>query len=119
MHLDKWKVAKILPLFKAGDRDNVNNYRPVSLLPLPGKLLEKIVSAFWDENNILSNNQGGFRKGHSTAATIADSTDDLFQQINLSNTTLAAFVDLKKAFDTVNLNILCLKLQRAGIRDRV
>ena len=120
---DKWKIAKILPLFKGGDRENVNNYRPVSLLPLPGKLLEKIVhkriSTFWEENNILSTNQGGFRKGHSTAATVADLTDDLFQQINLGNTTLAAFIDLRKAFDTVNLEILCLKLQRAGIRDGV
>ena len=118
---DKWKVAKILPLFKGGDRENVNNYRPVSLLPLPGKLLEKIVhkriTAFWDDNAILSNNQGGFRKGHSMAATIADLTDDLFQQINLGNTTLAAFVDLRKAFDTVNLDILCSKLQHAGLRD--
>ena len=120
---DKWKVAKILPLFKGGDRESVNNYRPVSLLPLPGKLLEKIVhkriSAFWDNNNVLSNNQGGFRKGFSTTATIADLTDDLFQQINLGNTTLAAFVDLRKAFDTVNLEILCSKLQRAGIREGV
>ena len=120
---DKWKVAKILPLYKGGDRENVNNYRPVSLLPLPGKLLEKIVnkriSEFWDNNNILSNDQGGFRKGHSTAATIADLTDNLFQQINLGNTTLAAFVDLRKAFDTVNIDILCSKLCHAGIRGKV
>ena len=120
---DKWKVAKILPLFKGGDRENVNNYRPVSLLPLPGKLLEKIVhkriSEFWEANNILSNNQGGFRKGHSTAATIADLTDDIFQQINHGNTTLAAFMDLRKAFDTVNLEILCFNLQHSGIKGKV
>ena len=118
---DKWKIAKIIPLFKGGDRENVNNYRPVSLLPLPGKLLEKIVhkriSNFWDENGTLTANQGGFRKGHSTVATIADLTDDLFQQINLGNTTLATFVDLRKAFDTVNLDILKRKLQLAGIRN--
>ena len=117
---DKWKVAKILPLFKGGDRENVNNYRPVSLLPLPGKLLEKIVHkrilTFWDDNTFLSNNQGGFRKGHSTTATIGNLTDDLFQEINRGNTSLAAFVDLRKAFDTVNLDILKSKLQLAGIR---
>ena len=120
---DKWKIAKILPLFKGGDRESVNNYRPVSLLPLPGKLLEKIVhkriSSFWEDNNILSANQGGFRKGYSTVATIADLTDRLFHHINLGDTTLAAFVDLRKAFDTVNLNILLKKLQLAGIGDEV
>ena len=103
---DKWKIAKILPLFKGGDCENVNNYRPVSLLPLPGKLLEKIVHkiivGFWDNNNFLSKNQGGFRKGHSTTATIGDLTDEIFQEINQGNTSLAAFVDLRKAFDTVN-----------------
>ena len=120
---DKWKVAKILPLFKGGDRENVNNYRPVSLLPLPGKLLEKIVhkqiSSFWDKNEFLSKNQGGFRKGHSTTATIGDLTDDIFQEINKGNTSLAAFVNLRKAFDTVNLGILKSKLQLAGIRGSI
>ena len=119
----KWKIAKIIPLFKGGDRESVNNYRPVSLLPLPGKLLEKIVHkrivSFWDENNFLSANQGGFRKDHSTISSIADLTDDLFHNINEGLTTVAAFVDLRKAFDTVNTNILANKLQNAGIRGTV
>ena len=120
---DKWKIAKVLPLFKGGDRENVNNYRPILLLPLPGNMLEKIVhkriSNFWDNNDFLTKNQGGFRKGHSTTATIGDLTDDLFQEINKGNTSLAAFVDLRKAFDTVNLKILKSKLQLAGIRGGV
>ena len=115
----KWKVAKIIPIFKGGDRESVNNYRPVSLLPLPGKLLEKLVhskiTSFWDTNNFLTEHQGGFRKGYSTVSTIADLTDDLFQNINEGNTTLAAFVDLRKAFDIVNTNILLEKLRHAGI----
>ena len=106
---DSWKIAKVIPLYKGGDREDVGNYRPVSLLPLPGKLLEKIVhkrvTAFWETNNFLSEDQGGFRKGYSTVSTIADLTDDLFHQVNESNTTVATFVDLRKAFDTVNLDI--------------
>ena len=120
---DAWKVAKVIPLFKGGDREDVGNYRPVSLLPIPGKLLEKIVhkriTVFWEGNNFLSNDQGGFRKGYSTVSTIADLTDDLFNQINLGNTTLATFFDLRKAFDTVNVNILKMKLEKSGVRNLV
>ena len=120
---DAWKVAKVVPLYKGGDREDVGNYRPVSLLPLPDKLLEKIVhkqsNDFWDENDFLSHEQGGFRKGYSTVSTITDLTHDLFTQMNVENTTVAAFVDLRKAFDTVNLTILQNKLERSGIHNSV
>ena len=101
----------------------VGNYRPVSLLPLPGKILEKIVhkrvTEFWNNNNFLTKDQGGFRKGFSTVATIAELTDDIFNQINLGNTTLATFFDLRKAFDTVDLEILKNKLKLSGVRHNV
>ena len=61
----KWKLAKVVPLFKSGDSTDVNNYRPVSLLPLPGKLLEKIVHKhmfnYLETYNLLNNVQGGIR----------------------------------------------------------
>ena len=101
----------------------MGNYRPVSLLPLLGKILEKIahkrVTKFWENNNFLTDDQGGFRKGYSTMATIADLTDDLFNQINLGNTTIAIFFDLRKAFDTFNICILKKKLEKSGVRNCV
>ena len=116
-----WKTAKVVPLFKGGNREEVSNYRPVSLLPLPGKLLERVVhdriTKFWEDNGFLSSEQGGFRRGHSTLSTIADLSDDFFNQVNSGNTTMAVFVDLRKAFDTVDLGILLKKLNKAGIRD--
>ena len=89
-------------------------------MPLPGKLLEKLVhskiTSFWDTHNFLTEHQGVFSE---TVSTIADLTEDLFQNINKGNTTLAAFVDLCKVFDTINTMILLEKLRHAGIRGSV
>ena len=117
---EKGKAAKVIPLFKGGDRESVNNYRPVSLLPLPGKLLKKIVhskiSIFLEDQTFLSQHQGGFRKGFSTTSTIVDLIDDLFTGINEGKTTMGTFIDLKKVFDTVDFEILLKKLNRTRIR---
>ena len=81
-----WKVAKVVPLPKDGNPDSVNNWRPISLLLLPGKHLEKSVHTQLMEHltlqNILDKNQGGFRKGFSTTSTIAKLTDDIYSAIN-------------------------------------
>ena len=115
-----WKVATIVPLFKSGKKDDVSNYRPVSLLPTPGKILEKIVhshmSNYFESNNLLCEKQGGFRKNHSTLGSIIDFTSDIFNSVNAKEITIATFFDLKKAFDTVDHSILLKKLSRMGIK---
>ena len=119
---DKWKVARIIPLFKGGGITDVNNYRPVSLLPLPGKLIEKIVRtrlfSYLELYDLLNQCQGGFRPGRSTIDTAAELTDDIMLQMNDSSCTLATFIDFRKAFDTVNHNILLNKLDRLGIHGK-
>ena len=117
------KRALVVPLFKGGDPSDVNNLRPVSLLPLPGKLLERLIhthiSTYLETNGLLDERQGEFRKGHSTISTIAEFTDDLFEDINNNQLTLATFIDLRKAFDTVNHFILLQKLLKLGIKDKI
>ena len=116
---DDWKIANVIPLKKGGDPTDVNNLRPVSLLPLPGKIAERLIhthiSAFVEEKGLLSNKQGGFRKGRSTISTVAELTDNILLGLNNKEYTLASFIDLKKAFDTINHNILLQKLSFFGL----
>ena len=119
---EAWKKATVIPLFKGGDRSDVGNFSPVSLLPLPGKLIAKIVhnkiSVFFNALNVLSDCQSGFRKGYSMVSCVADFTDAIFTGMNEGEVTMAVFVDLRKAFDTVNHKILRKKLAFYGIRDK-
>ena len=117
---EKWKEATVIPLFKGGNRLDVSNYRPISLLPLPGKLLEKIVhmkiSNYLEINEILCDKQNGFRKERSSVHSIVNLTDSLLNAINNNETCMALFIDLKKAFDTINHNIPIQKLEYIGIK---
>ena len=119
---ETWKSAKVIPLFKGGDKSEVSNYRPISLLPLPSKIIEKVIHSrlteFYSIHNILTGNQDGFRKGRSTIDTIANFTDDISVNINKGECTLAAFVDFKKAFDTVYHDILIQKLKYTGVQGK-
>ena len=102
----KLKCANVTPLFKTGEPTDVNNYRPISQLPTPSKILEHLihtqVTSYFDTFDILDSNQGGFRKNHSTTATTSHFLDDIYININNQKPTLAVFIDFKKAFTAQN-----------------
>ena len=119
----EWKIATVVPLPKDGDLSQCTDYRPISLLPLPGKILKQIlhsrINRHCEENNILNENQGGFRKNCSTISTVALYTNKLFNAINNKNISIATYINFSKAFDTVEHHILLLKLGKIGIKGNV
>ena len=98
----------------------MNNLRPISLLPIQSKLLEKIVHkrllAHLHENELLDDKQGSFRPNHSTVDTIVKFSENLYKNINQGQTTIDVYIDLRKAFDTVNHKFLLDKLYLLGVR---
>ena len=114
------KVGKITPIFKKGDRELLKNYRPVSTLPIFGKIFEKIICSrlynFFTSNNLLSDCQFGYRKKHSTGHAIHHSVNIIKDALADKKHVIAIFVDLSKAFDTIDHKILLSKLERYGIR---
>ena len=117
---DEIKIAKISPIFKANDASKFTNYRPVSVLPLFSKLFEKIMYARLEQHlknhAILSPNQFGFRKGHSTTMAISLFVEKIYDILENRNFAIATFLDLSKAFDLVNHNYLLRKVEHYGIR---
>ena len=117
---DKMKIAKVLPLYKSNDKHNVSNYRPVSILPQFSKILEKIfekrLREFIDKNDLLFDGQYGFRTNRSTGLAINEMVDTLIQAVDDNKFCIGVFIDLKKAFDTVDHSLLIKKLRYYGVR---
>ena len=118
---DEWKAARVTPVFKSGSPSDVNNYRPISIIPMIAKIFEKIIYdqlyKYLSVNNLLSNCQSGFRALHSTVTSLLNSTDKWSFNIDKGKINGVVFVDLKKAFDTVDHAILITKMRRYCLND--
>ena len=110
---DGMKLARVIPLFKNGEMNDFSNYRPISILSQFSKILEKIfhnrMMSFIDDKQILYKSQYGFRKNMSTSLAIMELVEEITTSIDDCKSTIGVFIDLKKAFDTVDHSILVKK----------
>ena len=118
---DELKIAKVIPLFKKDDPTLLKNYRPISLLSTIAKVMEKIIftqlSSYFNEHKFIFDNQYGFRPKHSTEYAALELVDRIITQMDKKEAPINIFLDLSKAFDTIDHTIFLAKLRYYGIHD--
>ena len=121
---DSWKKGNIIPVHKKECKNSLKNYRPISLLPIFGKIFEKIIYnnlfRYFDENNILTNKQSGFRNGDSCVSQLLAISHEIYKAFDgrPSFETRGIFLDMSKAFDKVWHQGLLYKLKCHGVEDK-
>ena len=114
------KLGKITPIFEKEDEQLLKNYRPISTLRIFGKIFEKIIYSrlynFFVSQGILYDKQYGFRKSHFTNHALNYSVSHIKSELKKANHVLGIFIDLSKAFDTIDHGILIQKLEHCGVR---
>ena len=118
-----WKIANVVAIHKKGSKTKASNYRPVSLTSVNCKVLEHIIfhhiMSHLQEHNILTNDQHGFRKGHSCETQLITTIEEIHRHLDKGQQTDTVILDFSKAFDTVPHQRLLMKLQNNGIRDEM
>ena len=116
---DSWKIARMAPIFKSGQSKDRSNYRPISVLPLLSRVFEKLIYNqlydYLDKNRLLFSKQSGFKSLHSVVTCLLNCTNDWYINMDRGQYTAMVFIDLKKAFDTIDHEILVKKLTKYGI----
>lgn len=116
---DQLKIAKVNPIYKKDDEYQFTNYRPISLLPALSKIFEKVIFnqlyEYFHQKKLFYSAQYGFRKGHSTELASLELVDRIMIEMDKGKTPLSIFLDLSKAFDTLDHEILIQKLKHYGI----
>ena len=117
---ENMKISKVIPIFKSGDTESINNYRPISLLPTLSKVLERLVFnrlyKYISVNHLIVKEQFGFRPKHSTELALIPATELLNSFLENRLVSLAIYIDLSKAFDALDHDILLHKLYVYGVR---
>ena len=116
----KLKIAKVMPVYKKDEKTDPGNYRPISLLSILDKILEKLVCKrlvdFLEEHKIFYKYQFGFRAKHSTVQAVTEIVDNIIEEMKNGRLVAGIYMDLSKAFDTVDHEILLHKCEHNGIR---